>query len=229
MGFGVPIRNALALGLAGIMGIAATPGVVASTPTITVISSSVGVSSVSPMPSHQAGDFLVIWGYRDGSSSPPTVPAEWSPAVVATGSNALGYAVAVKTAASGSETSGTWTGASGLICAVFRPSTGHTISVGGTNTSGATTGITAPIPSVTLTGTNGRSRVLGMFAHVSGDLLPVDATTAGLTAITNNPHASDFGAMWITSEVSSWAGATVTYSTGTSATHRQYAIELKIS
>lgn len=229
MGFGLHSRNALALGLAGVIGVAAKPGAVATTPTITLISSAVGVNSIAEMPSHQSGDFLVIWGYRDGSSSPPTVPAAWTPAVVASGSNSLGYAVAVKTASSGSETSGTWTGASGLICAVFRPSTGHTISVGGTGTGASTTGITAPIPAVTLTATNGRSRVLGMFAHVSGDLLPVDATTAGLTQITNNPHASDFGAMWITSEVSSWAGATVTFSTGTSGVHRQYAIELMIS
>lgn len=68
---------------------------------------------------HATGDLLIIYAFRDGSTTAPTIPAGWTQVGLNTGttvSSATGYRVAT----SGSETSGTWTNADAMVCHVYR-------------------------------------------------------------------------------------------------------------
>jgi len=70
-------------------------------------------TSISSMPSHAAGNFLVIIALRTNTTT-PDLPAGWT-----NGGNGDGYRVGWKVAASAAETSGTWTNASILFCHVY--------------------------------------------------------------------------------------------------------------
>lgn len=71
------------------------------------------------IPTHQAGDLIVIFAFRDDSTTAPSVPAGFTSAGSNTGtvnSSIIGY----KRATSSGETSGTWTNALGLVVHVYR-------------------------------------------------------------------------------------------------------------
>ena len=74
------------------------------------------------IPSHQAGDIIVISAGRNTATA-PTVPSGWI-TQVATGASEVSNAIAWKMAKSSSETSGTFANASVLQCAVYRASAG---------------------------------------------------------------------------------------------------------
>ncbi len=91
--------------------------------TISRISSASAASDSVTLGTHAAGDMIFIWSWNDGSATIPSLPAGWlsiHTATAATGSYRLGYNLA----ASGSETSGTWTNADGLIAVVYRSDVG---------------------------------------------------------------------------------------------------------
>jgi len=112
------------------------------------------------MPAHQAGDMLVFFAYRDGSTTLPTLPGDCTNITNNGGGTINGCArIAYKIAASGSETSGTWTNATSLVCLVYRPGTGETLSVGASASATNTNG-TASIPAVTLQNSDGTSWVV---------------------------------------------------------------------
>jgi hypothetical protein len=75
------------------------------------------------IPSHQTGDLIFIFAGRT-NTTPATVPSGWVQAGPASGGNGVSAACGWKLAQSSSETSGTWTNASVLICAVYRADTG---------------------------------------------------------------------------------------------------------
>lgn len=66
-----------------------------------------------------AGDLLVMFAFRDGNTTAPTIPAGWTQVGLNTGT-LTSSATAYKVATSSSETSGTWTNADALICHVYR-------------------------------------------------------------------------------------------------------------
>ena len=74
------------------------------------------------IPSHQAGDIIVISANRN-NTTPATVPAGWV-TQVSTGASNASNALAWKMATSSGETSGTWTNASSLHVAVYRGDSG---------------------------------------------------------------------------------------------------------
>jgi hypothetical protein len=91
---------------------------------------------------HQMGDLLIIYAFRDGSTAAPTVPSGWTTAHNATGANTCSGALGWKIAASNGETSGTWTNASGLACAVYRGTPMQTALGTPTVTNGTGTSVT---------------------------------------------------------------------------------------
>jgi hypothetical protein len=108
------------------------------------------------IPTHVAGDLIVIWAYRDGSTTPPTVPTATGtvPAFTTidgpTGANLNSARCAWAVAAGTTDTSGTWTNATGLSVEVWRgassiPIGGHAQS-GGSVASGANIAIPAITP-----------------------------------------------------------------------------------
>lgn len=84
-----------------------------------VVGAATGTDSVT-MPAHQAGDLIVAFAFRDGSTTLPTLPAGWTSRLAPTGANSCSMRLATKIAASSSETSGTWTNATSLIVLVLR-------------------------------------------------------------------------------------------------------------
>lgn len=90
--------------------------------TISYIGSATAEAASVALPSHQAGDLLVVTLGMLSSYAVPTIPAGWSLAYNrAFGSNRV-VGVGYKTAASSGETSGTWTGANLIIASVYRDS-----------------------------------------------------------------------------------------------------------
>ena len=85
---------------------------------ITYIGSATGTTSAT-LPAHQAGDLIIGFAFRDGSTTAPTRPSGWTTIDTATGILCSG-ALAYKVAASSSETTGTWTNAISVIFLVYR-------------------------------------------------------------------------------------------------------------
>jgi hypothetical protein len=114
---------------------------------ISYVSGASAAANTVAMPSHAAGDLIICWAFRDGSTTQPTVPSGigWiNPSLGAAGttcSNAWAY----KYAASGSETTGTWTNATGVVVVVYR---GAVLDMSGGSTwtsgSGSSNSITHP-------------------------------------------------------------------------------------
>lgn len=102
--------------------------------TISLIGSSSGVNSAT-MPAHQTGDLLLIYAFRDGSTTPPTSVAGWTN-ILTNGANSCSGAFRYKIATSSSEVTGTWTNATGLIVLVYRSTTGS-ITMSAAVTAGA--------------------------------------------------------------------------------------------
>lgn len=82
-------------------------------------SSSAEATTVTIPAGHQRGDLLLIFAYRDGSSTAPSVGSGFS-SVVGSGTSTNAYHLGAKIATSSSETSGTWTNATELVCVVYR-------------------------------------------------------------------------------------------------------------
>jgi len=88
---------------------------------ITRIGSATGVNSAT-LPAHQAGDLILAFVFRDGSTTLPTQPSGWTSLTARTGSlsGAASCRLGYKIAQSGSETSGTWTNATAAIFVIYR-------------------------------------------------------------------------------------------------------------
>lgn len=107
--------------------------------TTSYVSSAAAESTTVAMPSHQAGDLILAIAWRGTSNTIPTLPAGWTKIVTnSTGSSAS--ICAYKVAASGSETTGTWTNATMVAVGVWQDNTnyllpGNTIVTRTTSTS----------------------------------------------------------------------------------------------
>lgn len=173
----------------------------------------------------EVGDLLVAWVSRDGNVSAPTIPSGWN-SVVSGGASSLGFVLARKVATSTTESSGTWTNATSISICQYRPSAGYSLSTGAYSSGVNSTGTNALYPALTLQDTSGYSWVQCNYAHRSSDIAASDATAAGLTVRAFNQDATDTQAVHTTGKVTSFAGATVTY-TGTSGSRRYIAVEIR--
>lgn len=68
---------------------------------------------------HQAGDIIFIFAFNSGAATNPSLPAGWT-SLGTNNNNSVGGRIGYKIAQSASETSGTWTNATQLVCAVYR-------------------------------------------------------------------------------------------------------------
>jgi len=108
-------------------------------------SATVQATSIT-IPAHQTGDLIFIFAGRT-NTTPATVPSGWVQ-MGSGGANGVSTNSGWKIAKSSSETSGTWTNASVLICAVYRADTG--ILALSTAANGSTaTGTSVSFPSLT--------------------------------------------------------------------------------
>lgn len=187
-------------------------------------SSSVGGISMI-IPTHQAGDLLLMFAYRDGVITPPTVPVGWTTIGTPSGSNTNSSSLAYKIASGSGTASGTWTGATGLTVQVLRGVNPTTpIGANADNGIGSTT---VTYPALTLNQTNGTSWVLGFAGHKS----PNTTLETPPTGMTNNinyiipSNIAEVSAHGTNSGVSSWIARSVSVG-GTSAGWRARTVEI---
>lgn len=142
---------------------------------ITPISSAYAAADTVAMPTHQAGDTIVIFVSRRSGSSTPDLQAGWTNIV--NGNRIVGTGnwsarVAYKVATSSAETVGTWSTAEDVIVLVYRGAT----AIGVVTTTIGAANKTVTWPAATLQATNGQSWVLrfgrgGGAASLTSDLL----------------------------------------------------------
>lgn len=176
------------------------------------------------IPTHQVNDTILFLVYRDGTSTPPTIPSD---CVVLSqlALGASGYMItAFKIANTTSETSGTWTNASHIIVCVFRPDANSLAIPELLSTTQATSG------TVTFAGQNSGSlrvnaedlAVVGFVAQRSStsDLTQAPGTMVNIRS-GGNGSTYQVAANWDDSRTIAWASASITV---TSAAYRTYVV-----
>jgi hypothetical protein len=126
------------------------------------------------IPTHKIGDLIIMFAFRDGSATNPTIgtgsPTVWTSITSTTDGTSCSVSMAWKIATSTAELSGTWTNATDLVCLVYR---GH-LSSGtpiGTFAPGSGTTNTVNYAARTLTKSNiiGDSWFIAFAGHRSAD------------------------------------------------------------
>lgn len=172
----------------------ALPGVASGTtpfPDIEFISSESAASDTLTIPSHQAGDLLVMIAVNIDASNTPSAPGGegWTNEASAsrTGFGAKNFNTYSKIAASGSVTTGSWGGSTDwLICHVYRNASG--LGAGAT----ANDGNSNPgLPGLTLEVSDGSSWVMTWAGQAADSLLEMTETSGLTRRETYAPSASN--------------------------------------
>lgn len=132
------------------------------------------------LPSHQRGDCLIAAAIRTNNAA-ASLPSGWIGLSVAGTSN-LSLRLGFRIAQSSSETSGTWTGATGFSCIVLRPTSG-TIAIPTTAQTAATS------TSVTYGALGG---VLAVDNYIDQSFVMFGATLLDTNAIETPPTGTTF-------------------------------------
>jgi hypothetical protein len=174
---------------------------------ISFISQTSGTDTFT-MPSHETGDLLVVFAYRDGSTTAPGEPAGagWS-TIGSGGGSSNSSRISYKIAASNSEVSGTWTNATTTFVHVYR-GVKTSDPIGDNNVAtGSSTTITHPALSLAVT--DGSSWVASFFGHRSTNATTLTAAPSGMINRSSSADATDQGAGFDTNGgVSSFASRT---------------------
>lgn len=175
---------------------AASPSIV---PTF-VSQATATTTSISSMPAHQAGDLLVMFAYRNNSSSSISSPTGWS-AITSSAANTNNALVGTKVATSSSETSGTWSNATELNLHVYRGAT----RIGASDIASGS-GTTVTYPALTLQASNGSSIVAAFGGHRSANT-SIATPPTGTTLRSSTSRTAVFDT---NGGVSSWTSRNVT-------------------
>ncbi|WP_156749876.1 hypothetical protein [Mycobacterium sp. E1747] len=154
-------------------------------------SNSVAAANSITLPTHQAGDVIIIFAFTNGTTTPPTPPAASGtvPALVqvdATAGNSCAASIYQFVATANNHTSGTWTApaTAAMAAIVLRyedrlaatPYGAHSLAVS------AATISTIITPAITPVKTDGSSKLLYMYAH--RNMTSWDAAPTGFTRLT---------------------------------------------
>lgn len=122
------------------------------------------------IPTHAVGDLIVIWAYRDGSTTVPSKPAAsgtvpaWSDIDAPTGANTNSARCAYFIATATNHTSGTWSNATGMIAVVIQGNKSSS-PIGGHAQGGSTGNGTTQAPSITQQQVTGKALLLEFYGH----------------------------------------------------------------
>lgn len=183
---------------------------------ISYISSASAAANTVSMPSHTTGDVIIVFAYRDGNATGPTVPAGWY-TLNTSGANTNSAVLAWKYAASGSETTGTWTNATGIAVAVYRGVLGiHNMAVNGASSNSLS------YPALTLAHTDSTSWAVRAGGHRTATNMTTN-TPSGYTqrtGVTTEVQLSDSNGNLASSPTSA------TQSVNQTSGYRTYTVEL---
>lgn len=187
---------------------------------ISYVGQATGINSAT-LPTHQAGDLILAFAYRDGSTSAPTIPGTWTTIASGTGgggsSNSSAFAYFIATGSGTS--SGTWTNATGVVFQVYR---GVTLIGANATSTGSTNTVTYPA----LTGITPQSWVVGFAGHRSINTT-LETAPSGMTNRSNRVDTvCEVAGHDTDSNVSTWSSRTVTL-TGTASNWITRVIEIE--
>ena len=160
---------------------------------IVQVGSATAEATTITIPTHRAGDLILMFAFRDGSTTEPTTPSGWTRYSAPSGTSTVSIFAYMIATASGT-TSGTWKSATGLICAVYRGnfSVNANMRPIGTINSAAGTASSVTYNSLNLIdGSNTASVVVAFVGHRSTNVSTSTAPTGltlvnSLTGSTNN-------------------------------------------
>lgn len=180
--------------------------------------------------SHQVGDIFIACASRDNSSAAPTIPSgqNWT-TILTAGANTLGASFVYKVATSTSEATGIFTSATSLQVVHIRPTTGWTAGIGGNNTASSSSSVALSTPAVTMTNTDGTSRVVAFYMHRNADIAGLTTAPTNLTHGRTNQDATDTMASYYTADVVSSFTSQTSGFTGTASACRWVAVEVTLA
>lgn len=135
---------------------------------LTHIGSAAVAGTSITIPAHNAGDIILIFPYKDGATSQPTVPAAggsvptWVTIDAPVGSN-LNVGGSYRAIGTGSTTSGTWLGATGMAVSVWRGQ--HATPIGGHAGAGGAAANSTIAPALTQSDTSGLAALIHFIGH----------------------------------------------------------------
>lgn len=157
---------------------------------------------------HQVGDLLIIFAFRDGSATNPTIPAGWTNITNTLDTTSGSASVGWKIAASSSETSGTWTNATGLMVIVLRGADNASPWITGTTSNAVSTTVTyGALVDANMKGAHGY-KIIAFAAHRSIDTT-IDAPPTGMSNIISALGATQDMAAHEASSDDTWASTNV--------------------
>lgn len=174
-----------------------------------IISSATGTNTAT-LGTHAAGDLILVFAYRDGSTTAPSLVSGFTN-VVNGGANTNSARCAFKIAASSSETIGTWTNATSVIVVVIRN------GMVGAYVQGGASSTTFNYPALTFLENDGTSGVLGFIATRDGSSpASVDTAPSGMTYLNSVKDATDSAGLHYDLLATGWSSTNV--ATGVAAT-----------
>lgn len=194
--------------------------------TISYVSASSVESDSLTLPTHAAGDLILLVTYKT-TNVLPAIPSGWASIYSATGS---GHAtvVAFKVAGSASETTGTWTDATHLSAVVYR--SGKVLTIGNFTAIGASAGSGGTISYPAVTGPSGITNKwhIGIVQHRSNNT-DCEVAPTGMTNRTSLAGASagEVAIHDTNANSAEWIATTYTLTAGTSAAYRGITMEIR--
>lgn len=171
---------------------------------ISYVGGAAGTNSAT-LPSFESGDCALVFAFRDGSVTNPSVPAGWTSITTTLDGATCSASIGWRRLVNGDTTTGTWTNASRVVVVVYRGCEPFIIPVGsGANGSGTTN--TVAYTTFPLIRNDGTSWVVGLVGHRSVNTTIDSATITGMTARFSGVDATAEAAAWDTNGgVSSWS------------------------
>ena len=172
------------------------------------------------LPSHQAGDLIIVWAHNSANTTSPTMPAGWSNLYNisrSVGAN-RGTTVAHKQASSSSETSGTWTNAQIMGCVVYRDSDNlitigaHSFAQDINSTSWAYNSLGAQTAANSTLHIRSATAFILLLAACNSNALAIETAPSSFTQRLTlaGASANEIAAFESNTAVSSYAGSTIT-------------------
>jgi hypothetical protein len=181
--------------------------------------------STATIPAHNAGDLILLFAYRDGSNTPPTIPSGWT--AIPTGSTGSGAntnsSVLAYRVATGSDPGTGWTNANETVVHVYR---GVNASPIGGSGDGGGNGTTVTYPTLTMSVTDGTSWVVGFAGHRSTNTTLQNPPTGMSSRSTLVDATAEVSGHDTNGGVSSWSATAVSVG-GTGSGWRARTVEIK--
>ena len=179
------------------------------------------------IPTHQAGDMIVIAAYRNNANTPATTPSHWTVAL-SSGAITNSITIASRFASGSSETSGTWTNATQIGCWVLRGSAGI-LSIGTLQAAGGTAGSgnTVTYGALPTASTKTNQWIFAAIGHRSIDA-DIETAPSGLTfrAGVVGTSAGELALHDSDGNLNTWASTTYTLTAGTSSGYRSVIMQV---